>query len=128
MAVPTTSARQALMATIFAVAVDAALWVVWFACMLVYVPPMIRRFRDLNVALPQFTRLVVAVGIWLGHYPYMIPFIMVLGVLVDGGFGFLLRSNPRLRLLAGLWWAVMLALPLVAILGTWMALGFPPAS
>jgi type II secretory pathway component PulF len=126
--VAATNFREALKATVLTVAVDTALWIVWFVCMLVYVPPMMRRFRDLDVHLPPFTQQVLAVAQWLNHYPYMIPSIMVLGIALDGGFGLLLRSNPQLRLLAWLWWGVMLALPLVAILGTWMALGFPPAS
>jgi type II secretory pathway component PulF len=128
MAVTAASARYALKVTILAVAVDAVLWIVWFAAMLIYVPQRMQRFRDLNLELPYFTRSVLAVGRWVENYPYMIPFIMIMGVALDGGFGFLLRCNPKLRLLAWLWWAVMLALPVVAILSTWMALGFPPTS
>jgi hypothetical protein len=55
----------------------------------------------------------------------MIPFLIVGGVALDGCVGFLLRLNPDLRRGAWLWWALMLALPLVAIMASWMALGFP---
>lgn len=123
MTVTMTSARDALKATILAVVADAVLWVVWFAGMLVYVPQMERRFRDLNLALPPFTLSVLAVARWLQHYPYMIPFLIVAGAGLDGAVGFLLRLNPNLRRLAWLWWGVMLALPVVAILASWMALG-----
>jgi type II secretory pathway component PulF len=119
------NARDALRATALAVLADTVLWIVWFAGMLFYVPRLMRHFQDLRVQLPTGTQLVLAASRWLVHYPYLIPFFLLAGIALDGGVGYLLRTRAPARRLAWLWWGVMIALPVLAILACWMALGFP---
>jgi type II secretory pathway component PulF len=118
--------RDALKATALAVLADAVLWVVWFAGLLFFVPRLEQVFRSLNVKLPPATVWLVGLARWLAAHVVLVPLLLLLILGIDGAVGYLLRRNPSTKRLAWLWWGVMIALPVLAVIASWMALGFFP--
>lgn len=104
-----------------------ALWLVWAALVLFYVPRMEHVFRDFNMKLPWLTERLMAASRWFGAYWYVLAPFFAACLAVDGVVTFLLFGRPGTRPLARLWTALMLLLPLAVLLVTGLAMYLPTA-
>ena len=118
-------APHAARTTLRFVLLDAALWVVWLVGMFVAVSYVEGPFRTYSLKVPAFTEAVLAVGRWLHAYWYLCVPGLLLWLAVDGAVGFALRSREGTRKLGDFWAVGMFALPLLAILCSFLSLWLP---
>jgi hypothetical protein len=107
------------------VLLDAALWGIWLVGMLAAVSYVEGVFRSFSLKVPPFTSGLLTVGRWLNAYWYLCLPVLLLWLAVDGAVGFALRSREGTRRLASLWSVLMFALPLLAILCSFLSLWLP---
>jgi type II secretory pathway component PulF len=107
------------------VLLDAALWGIWLVGTVVAVPYVEGVLRSFSLKLPPFTVGVLTAGRWLDAYWYLCLPGLLLWLAMDGAVGFALRSREGTRRLANLWSVVMFALPLLAILCSFLSLWLP---
>jgi hypothetical protein len=117
--------RSAVRATVFLVLLDAAVWTLWLVGMVVAVAYMERTFRDYALKVPAFTETVLAAGRWLDSYWYACVPVLLAWLALDGGVGFALRSRERTRRVGQVWSVVMFAVPLLAVLCSFLSLWLP---
>jgi type II secretory pathway component PulF len=111
--------------TVRFVLLDAAVWGVWLVGMLVAVSYVEHTFRNFGLKVPAFTGAVLAVGRWLSAYWYLCLPGLLAWLAVDGMVGFALRSREGTRRLGRLWSVLMFALPLLAVLCSFLSLWLP---
>jgi type II secretory pathway component PulF len=107
------------------VLLDGALWLVWLALVLFYVPRMEYTFRNFGMRLPWLTVTFLPVAHWLHAYWYVLVPFFAACLAADGVITFLLFGKAETRLLARLWVVLMLLLPLAVLLLSGLALYLP---
>jgi hypothetical protein len=109
---------------VIGVAIPAFLWACFFVGLVLVVPRFKRIFMDFGMALPAITEAVLAVSDWAASYWYVlilsVPFLLVPAVAVVYG----LARLPA-RLLSWLWFVLMIALPLLAMVLVFVAIYLP---
>ena len=78
------------------------------------VPPYKGIFRDFKMRLPWITEAVIRISDWFRIYWYILPFVIVAVLALDGGVVFLLGQAGRRKLRIA--WLV-LPIPLAVLLG-----------
>ena len=119
------SASSAARATLICVLLDAALWIIWVVGMVEAFSFMSRSFRDMAVKVPAFTEQVLALAHWLVLYWYLCPPVLFFWLAVDAVGGYMLRSREGMGNLARFWTVLMFALPLLAVLCSFLSLWLP---
>jgi hypothetical protein len=122
------SRAEALRFAVQNVALHAVLWLVWAAGMVAalrYLGYLGHTFGGFNLKVPAPTEALLAAARWLD--PFWLPLVPVFGVwlAVDGGIGYLLRRRPGMRRASLIWSGLMLAVPALAILFSFLSLWLP---
>src|SRR5262245_3432653 len=108
-------------------AAHAVAWVALLGFLCFSVPAYERVFTDFRLRLPGDTAAVIGASRWLNKYLlFLAPALLVLAA-ADGAVLFLLRRSPGTRLLAWLWFALLLLLPVAALVFSWLAVWRPYA-
>ena len=108
-----------------AIAWHTAAWSILFFGMYWIVPKVKKVSMDFDVDLPAVTIITMKISDWIVDYFYLLPFMLVPVLAVDGAVMFWLRQQSGIRFLRGLWFAVMLALPLGILALTAVSLAIP---
>jgi hypothetical protein len=119
------SASAAARVTLLCVLLDAAVWIIWVVGMLAAFWYVDRTFRHAVVKVPAFTEGVLALAHWLDVYRYLCPPALFFWLAVDAVVGFVLRSREGLQNLARFWTVLMFAMPLLAVLCSFLSLWLP---
>jgi type IV pilus assembly protein PilC len=111
---------------VIGVAIPALLWAVLLVGLVLVVPRFKRIFMDFGLALPAATQAVIAVSDWAAAYWYVlilsVPFLLAPDVAVV----YWLARRPG-RALSCLWFVLMIALPLLAMVLVFVAIYLPEA-
>ena len=107
------------------VTVHAALWLLFFTGVALFVPHFDKQFAGWQMGLPALTEEVLALSRWVTAYGVVVPLALLPLLALDGGILFLLRRQPRTRLLGMLWSLALTALPLLAALLAVIGIGMP---
>jgi type II secretory pathway component PulF len=119
--------RPSLAVTLLLAAAPAAAWAALLAFLCLSVPAYERVFADFRLRLPDTAVAVIDASRWSIQYlPLVLPALALLCA-ADVGVLLLLRRGSGTRLLAWLWSALLLLLPLAALACGWLAVRQPYA-
>jgi hypothetical protein len=106
-------------------ALHGALWLFWAAGMVAARRYLEHTFHDVAFKVPASTELLLAAERWLEWL--WLPLLAVLGfwLALDGGVSYLLRRRPEGRRAARVWSGIMLALPALAVVYSFLSLWLP---
>jgi hypothetical protein len=107
--------------------VHGAAWVALVLVLLLVVPRYDKMFKDFGLKLPLLTEMVVAASRWVVRYWYVLVPAGVVLLALDAAVLHGLRLAPATRILSWLWFLLILAGTLVALLVVWLAVAHPMA-
>jgi hypothetical protein len=97
-------------------------WTILLLSLLMIVPRYEQTFHDYNLTLPGLTEIVLGLSRWVGGFWFLVPFVLVIFLALDGAVLFLLRGSPRTRALSWAWFVVQLLVPPAAGALCWLGI------
>jgi hypothetical protein len=108
------SARSAHIAVLIAVLVHALFWLPVFGELYFFIPWSLKAFANYQVKLPAATEAVLAHTRFCSDFPFVLPAVVLLMLVIDGFVYRWLRQKVNSPILSEIWYAMMIGFPLIA--------------
>ncbi|MBY0524928.1 MAG: hypothetical protein K2R98_16100 [Gemmataceae bacterium] len=100
-------------------------WLPFFIAMFAFVPRHKKFFADFGMKLPAAAELFIDLSDAMQEAWIVVPFLLGMALVLDAAVMYGLRRSPATRLLAWLWFMLVILLAQGMLLFTWLALWAP---